>query len=176
MEETYIFESLFTIRRVLNLPIYKLWNPPICEEKFVNLIGDIFLHLLKNSKNDANLQIDIFNIFGNLIKHYNYSIHFRKRIIEEIKMKDNAYLCNIIPGGVKILVNEFCCNSLLKTLVKDLVENQTDVTNQNTFEKKHCSNILINMSLLMPGIMVEEIKDLTKYLNQDCSNFRLGEN
>lgn len=89
------------------------------------------------------------------------------RLIQAIK--DREHLEQIVPGGIKILVQEYNCRSLVRELVRELTEWQIDETYQDAAGTKHCSNTLIEMTQHMPELMLPEVVYLLKYLSNSVS-------
>lgn len=169
------FLVLTSLSQILQKPINKLWDPPICEESFVNIIADVLYTFMQDPglKNDSDLQNTIFNIFGNMLKNYNYSLTFRVRLVQLIKAKESEHLTAFVPQGIKILVEEYNCKGLVRELVRELTEWQVDENIQDAPGTKHCSGILVNMTVLMPELMIPEVIYLIRYLNHDSYTLRI---
>lgn len=169
------YNILRNLSEILQKPINKLWDPPICEESFLKIIGDVLFTFLEDPalKNDHDLQSFIFNVFGNMLKNYNYNFSFRIRIVQLIKDKENEHLTAIVPEGIKMLVEEYNCKGLVRELVRELTEWQTEEIIQDAPGTKHCSSILVNMTVLMPELMIPEVIYLIKYLNHDSYTLRI---
>lgn len=160
---------------ILKKEINRLWDPPICEESFINIIADVFFTFIHdpNIKKDTDLQSLIFHGFGYLLKNYNYSLTFRIKIVQLIKARENEHLTSFIPQGIKTLVEEYNCKSLVRELVRELTEWQTDENLQDAPGTKHCSSILVEMTVIMPELMIPEVIYLIKYLNHESHTLRI---
>lgn len=111
----------------------------------------------------------IFYIFGTLIKNYNYSWTFTVRLTQAIK--DKEHLQSVVPSGIQILVTEFNCLGLVRELVRELTEWQSEEAFQDVPGARHCSAILTEMTAIMPNLMLPELVYLLKYLNSTVSTF-----
>lgn len=67
------------------------------------------------------------------------------------------------------MVEEYNCISLVRELVRELTEWQSDENYQDLPGSKHCSVILTEMTALMPSLMLPEVVYLLKYLNNNVS-------
>ncbi|GLV35189.1 CAP-D2 condensin subunit [Carabus blaptoides fortunei] len=165
-------KQMSLLLEMLQVPIYKLWEPPICEEQFINLIADTCFSFLQNQtiKHQKDTWQVIFHMFGVLLKNYSYSLTFTVRLIQAIK--DREHLEQIVPSGIKILVQEYNCRSLVRELVRELTEWQIDEKYQDTAGTRHCANTLIEMTGLMPELMLPEVVYLLKYLSNNSYTLR----
>lgn len=111
----------------------------------------------------------IFYIFGTLIKNYNYSWTFTVRLTQAIK--DKEHLQSIVPLGIQILVEEYNCLGLVRELVRELTEWQSEEMFQDAPGARHCSTILTEMTVIMPNLLLPELVYLLKYLNSTVSKF-----
>lgn len=172
----------FDKRTIINLfmlllrkEIRKLWDPPICEESFIKVIADVLFTFIQdpNIKKDTDLQSMVFHTFGYLLKSYNYSLTFRIRIVQLIKARENEHLTSFVPQGIKTLVEEYQCKSLVRELVRELTEWQTEENLQDAPGTKHCSNILVELTAIIPELMIPEVLYLVKYLNHESHTLRI---
>lgn len=85
---------------------------------------------MPNLKQDKDLQNEIFNLLGVLIKGYNYSMSFVIRTVQLVKIYE--HLIHVVPKGIELLVENFNCKSLIRDFVKEITEWQTDENIQDS--------------------------------------------
>lgn len=118
--------SLIVLNNILQRDISQFWDPPVVEEMFINKICGVCFQFLEKPaiKNDKESLNEIFNIFGYLLKNYNYGCTFVLRATQMIKTHEHMSQC--LPKGIQHIVTEFKCKSLLHDLIEELTEWQID--------------------------------------------------
>lgn len=124
-------------------------------------------------KNDSALITSIFHLIGNLLVNYKYSNTFKNHATHVLKNKENVHLTVILAQGIKFLAEKYECKQLIPAFIQALTEWQTEDYLHNTTASKHCSQVLVNMTSLMPDIMTVEIISLIRFLNHESYTLRM---
>lgn len=155
------------LSNIVQREIGALWNPPAVEIDFVQVFAEICFSFLQNPsiKQDKKLRDDIFGFFGNLIKSYDYGKTFICRLINSIRVYE--HLANVVPEGIKLLVNQFNCSAYVHHLVKEATEWQVNETFQDNQGIKSCAAFLTDLALFLPDLMIPEVMYLNQYLSYE---------
>ncbi|KAL0134605.1 hypothetical protein PUN28_001419 [Cardiocondyla obscurior] len=159
-----VLELLF---RWLQLPLYKIWKPPIVDNSFVTVLSQICYKILEQSKDVKQKQIRqiIFEILGTLIKKYNHGIACTVRIVQLVKLCD--MLAPSIAAGVVHLVTECGCNGLIKEVINEI--GQSDI---NEVDCRNISIFIENIGTTQPDLIIPFLDELIDYLSNEYYTMR----
>lgn len=151
---------LVQLFNILQFPLEKLWNPPVAEENFVNLICDICyrtLELIQPRTDNRHITDTVFQIFGTAIKRYNHALTFPVRILQILRTTEHAALS--IASGINVLQEEYGISSVFSVLIKDIVEALT-VDSADTVVSRNFSNFLMELATIAPKLMIPHLSTL----------------
>lgn len=157
-------EVLKALNHIMQREIAMFWEPPIVEHDFVGLIAELCFVLLQNPaiKQEKDTLMEIFGIFGNLVKSYDYGKTFVSRLIRTIRMYEHVVHC--VPPAIKMIIQQFGCESLIHHFVKEATEWQVDETYQDVQGSRCCSIFLTELAILIPDLILPEVVYLNSYL------------
>ncbi|XP_044255431.1 condensin complex subunit 1 isoform X2 [Tribolium madens] len=119
---------------------------------------------------EKQVVMDIFGIFGNLVKSYNYGETFVARMIRNICTYEHVVHC--VPEGIKMIIEQFNCQLLVHHLVKEATEWQADETIQDVQGTRCCSIFLTELAMVVPNLILPELENLNRYLAHDSVPLR----
>lgn len=162
---------IFSLNNILQQDIHLFWDPPIVDDSFINTIADVCFIFIKNPslKQDKEVRADLFGLFGNLIKTYNFGESFVVRAIQMVRMCE--HVVQFMPEGVKLLVEQHGCQSIVHHLVKEATEWHLDEVGQDVQGSRCCSVLLTELAGLIPELLVPEVLNLQTYLTFDVIFF-----
>ncbi|KAK0094256.1 hypothetical protein PV326_011424 [Microctonus aethiopoides] len=154
---------LLVIYRLLQLPLHKLWQPPIVEESFIMLIADICYKILENDKEIRQKQtrLVIWQILGTLVQRYIHAITCAIKIIQLVRMDDA--LAPILADGVVIMVKENNCPSFIAKIAHEIEENSLEEA-----EARNVSSFLEAIASSSVDLMLPILNNILEYLENDC--------
>ncbi|KAL3271523.1 hypothetical protein HHI36_022001 [Cryptolaemus montrouzieri] len=175
VENTFAIDKkqiIVHLNNLLQKEIKILWNPPIVEEAFINLVSEVCYRFLQNAaiKNEKGVSTEIWSFLGTLIKSYNHRKTFVIRIVQLIKLHEHLVHC--LPEGFRFLVENYNCKSMIHDIVQEVTEWQTDEKYQDAHGARFCSSLLVEMAILMPDMMIPEVMYLTRYLYYESPTLR----
>ncbi|XP_036333555.1 condensin complex subunit 1 isoform X1 [Rhagoletis pomonella] len=151
---------LVQLYNILQFPIEKLWNPPVAEENFVNLVCDICyrtLELVHPRSDNRHITDTVFQIFGTAIKRYNHALTFPVRVLQILRTTEHAAVS--IASGINVLHEEYGISSVFSVLIKDIVETLT-VDSADTAVSRNFSNFLMELATIAPKLMIPHLSTL----------------
>ncbi|KAJ3659541.1 hypothetical protein Zmor_011225 [Zophobas morio] len=167
-------KALAAISSIIQREINLFWDPPIVEHDFVGLIAELCFVLLQNPsiKQEKAVIMEIFGVFGNLVKIYEYGKTFVTRLIRTIRMYEHVVHC--VAEGITMIVNQFNCQSLIHHFVKEATEWQVDETFQDALGTRCCSLFLTELAVAIPDLILPEVMYLNKYLAHESTALRIA--
>ncbi|XP_012286067.1 condensin complex subunit 1 [Orussus abietinus] len=163
-------EKIFhMIYRWLQIPLVKLWHPPIVEDSFIGTFSQMCYKILERSK-DIKQKIvvnTVFEILGTLIKNYNYGISCSIRIVQLIKIYDTI----AAPLGIGVMHMVSKCGN--KLLLKEIMR-EIDQCEFQESEGRNLAVFLDTMATTEPKLIVSIIDDIMDHLQNECYSIRCG--
>ncbi|XP_004520256.1 condensin complex subunit 1 [Ceratitis capitata] len=151
---------LVQLYNILQFPLEKLWNPPVAEENFVNLVCDICyrtLELVHPRSENRHITDTVFQILGTAIKRYNHALTFPVRVLQILRTTEHA--AESIASGINLLYEEYGISSVFSVLIKDIVETLT-VDSADTVVSRNFSNFLMELATIAPKLMIPHLSTL----------------
>ncbi|XP_071628166.1 condensin complex subunit 1 isoform X2 [Temnothorax longispinosus] len=160
-------KALEILYRWLQLPLYKIWRPPIVDNSFVMTLTQICYKILEQSKDakQKHMRQTIFEILGTFIKKYNHGITCVVRIVQLVKLYDA--LAIPIATGVVHMVTECGCNGLIKEVMNEIGQSEVmEADSRNT------STFLENIAISKPDLIIPILDEITDYLSNEFYTMR----
>jgi condensin complex subunit 1 len=167
-------QALNALSSIIQTEINMFWEPPIVEHDYVALVAELCFALLHNQsiKQEKQILTEIFGVLGNLVKSYDYGKTFVPRLIRSIRMYEHVVHC--VSDGIKMMVNQFNCQSLIHHFVKEATEWQVDETFQDVQGTRCCSIFLTELVETIPDLILPEVMYLNKYLAHESIPLRVA--
>lgn len=110
------------IYRLLHFNLPLLFNPPVVEEEFVNLIASCLFRMLEAPYialvKGKDLKMSIFQVLGTLNSKYNYSLSCRLKLVQGLRHFEHLALP--LAEAVALFASEFYCPSMVLEVIRDL--------------------------------------------------------
>ncbi|XP_011634039.1 condensin complex subunit 1 [Pogonomyrmex barbatus] len=160
-------KALEVLYRWLQVPLHKIWRPPIVDNSFVMTLAQICYKILEQSKDtkQKHMRQTIFEILGTLIKKYNHGITCVVRIVQLVKLYDA--LAIPIATGVVHMVTECGCNGLVKEVMNEIGQREISET-----DSRNTSVFLENIAILQPNLIIPILDEITDYLSSEFYTMR----
>ncbi|XP_058115877.1 condensin complex subunit 1 [Anopheles ziemanni] len=174
------YQCILQLYNLMQLPLEKLWDPPVCEESFVDVVCDICYRTLEQSYvRSRNTADSVFQILGTAIKRFNHSLSFPVRILQILEHCESAIPS--IAAGVLLLYEEFGIATVYPVIIKEIIERLSiDAADNQT--ARFFSQFLIELGTSAPKLMIphlstlsEELLNLESYTLRNCVLQIMGE-
>uniref|UniRef100_A0A1A9WR39 Condensin complex subunit 1 n=1 Tax=Glossina brevipalpis TaxID=37001 RepID=A0A1A9WR39_9MUSC len=146
---------------IMQYPLEKLWNPPLAEESFVNMLCEVCyrtLELLHVRNNNFYVAEIVFQILGTAIKHYNHGLNFSQRIVQILRTVEHAVSC--IAYGFNILhEKDFHIFSVFSSIITKIAE-ALSVDSVNTIVIDNFSKFLTELADIAPKLLIPHLPAL----------------
>lgn len=168
-------QVLVAIYNLLQMPLKLLWEPPVVDEEFVNLVANICYKFLEdttiNAGNLKYLRETIFQILGLLIKNYLHGLSFCVKVVQLLRMQE--HLVNPLAQGIVQLVKECNCNQVVKEIVREIADTDGDQLVADTVGTRSLNLFLVQLAESIPGMIIPAIDLLIHHLSGDSYTMRI---
>ncbi|KZC05191.1 Condensin complex subunit 1 [Dufourea novaeangliae] len=160
-------KALEYVYRLLQLPLHRLWQPPVVEDSFVVLLTKVCYKTLEQCKEarQKHIRQTIFEILGTSVKRYNHGISCIVRIIQLVKFHD--VLASHIAVGVVHMINECGCKGLMREVM-----NEIDQSEPSESDNRNISIFLETIALTQPNIIIPILDEMIDYLGSEHYSMR----
>ncbi|XP_065073141.1 condensin complex subunit 1 isoform X2 [Ochlerotatus camptorhynchus] len=174
------YRCVVQLYNLFQLPLERLWDPPVCEESFVDVVCDICYRTLEQSYvKNRELVDSVFQILGTAIKRYNHALSFPVRTMQILEQCEASIAP--IASGVMLLYEEFGIATIYPVLIKELIERLgADVADAQA--ARHFSQFLLELGTLAPKLIIphlsmlsDELLGLDAYVVRNCVLQIMGE-
>merc|ERR1719412_1791727 len=167
-------ETVTLIFRLLSLNLNSLFDPPLVEEEFINLVGNCMFRLLENQtiahQRCRDVRISIIQVIGLMNSKYNYSLSCRLKIVQGLKHFE--HLVSPLAEAVEVFVLEFNCKSMVLEVVREITRLDTKELNRDTSGTRSYSLFLIELSERLPENMKPCVSLLLLHLDNESYMLR----
>uniref|UniRef100_A0A182VSA9 Condensin complex subunit 1 n=1 Tax=Anopheles minimus TaxID=112268 RepID=A0A182VSA9_9DIPT len=165
------YQCIVQLYNLMQLPLEKLWDPPVCEETFVDVICDVCYRSLEQTYVRNRKIVDsVFQILGTAIKRYNHSMSFPVRILQILEHFEAAI--PLIAAGILLLYEEFSIQTIYPVILKEIIERlSVDAADSQT--ARFYSIFMTELGTLAPKLMIPHLSMLSEeLLNVDSFTLR----
>uniref|UniRef100_A0AAG5CMQ8 Condensin complex subunit 1 n=1 Tax=Anopheles atroparvus TaxID=41427 RepID=A0AAG5CMQ8_ANOAO len=174
------YQCIVQLYNLMQLPLEKLWDPPVCEESFVDVVCDICYRTLEQSYvRNRSAADSVFQILGTAIKRYNHSLSFPVRILQILEHVEAAIPS--IAAGVLLLYEEFGIATVYPVIIKEIIE-RLSIDAADVQTARFFSQFLVELGTSAPKLMIphlstlsEELLSLESYTLRNCVLQIMGE-
>ncbi|XP_015767731.1 PREDICTED: condensin complex subunit 1-like [Acropora digitifera] len=158
-------DLLQTLGQLMQLDINRLWEPPVVEEEFVNLITGCCYKFLENP---ATVKIGttkelIFNLLGVMVKKYNYGLGVSLKIVQLLQHFE--HLVQPLAQAVEMFINEFGVKSVVSEVIREIGRMDPRDLARDTSGTRAYSDFLIELAGRVPSQIIPNISVLLCHLN-----------
>nr|XP_053639720.1 condensin complex subunit 1-like [Cherax quadricarinatus] len=159
---------------ILQYPLQCLWEPPIMEEDFVNLIANCCYKILEspsmNLVRTKSTRDSIFQIIGTLIKKFNHSLGCALKLMQLLQHIE--HMVTPAAQGVILLVESFGIKTVFSELVREISKVDVRELLKDTSGLRNFSQFLMEVSDKCPQVIMPSLSLLINFLHEEAYTMR----
>ncbi|XP_013415078.1 condensin complex subunit 1-like isoform X2 [Lingula anatina] len=167
-------KSVQTLLQVLQLNLNRLWDPPVAEEEFVNLVTCCCYKLLENpsvTKNRVSKDA-IFHLLGTMVKKYNHGLGASLKIIQLLQHFE--HLSSPLAQGLELFVTELGLKGVVGEIMRELGKmDPRDLARDNSGTRAYAA-FMVELAERIPEVMLPNISVLIPLLDGESYSMRNG--
>ncbi|XP_035829509.1 condensin complex subunit 1, partial [Aplysia californica] len=167
-------QGLQLLLSVVQLPIHKLWDPPLVEEEFVSLVSMCCYKLLENPalvKLKDSLDL-LAHIIGDLVKRYNHGLGASLKIDQLLKHFE--FLTTPLAQIVELMVQEHGCKSTVTDIVREIGSANSREAAKDSASAKAYAGFLVELGERMPAVVLPCVPLILCHLDGESYTLRNG--
>ncbi|CAH3036153.1 unnamed protein product [Pocillopora meandrina] len=163
-----------TLGQLMQLDVNRLWDPPIIEEEFVNLITGCCYKFLENPtsvKNGTTKDL-IFNLLGVMVKKYNYGLGISLKIVQLLQHFE--HLVQPLAQAVQTFVDEFSIKGVVSEVIREIGRMDPRDLARDTSGTRAYADFLVELAGRVPSQIIPNISVLLCHLDGESYSMRNG--
>ncbi|XP_012566984.1 condensin complex subunit 1 isoform X1 [Hydra vulgaris] len=166
--------ALVALNKLVQLDLFRLWDPPIVEEDFVNLVSGICYKLFENAnfvrqKEDRDI---VLHTLGHLIKRYNHQQSASVKIVQLLQHFE--YLVSPLSHALEIFVNEYGAKLLVCDIIREIGRIDMSDLTRDASGTRSFSQFLVEIAEKIPSSVLPNISLLMAHLDGESYSMRNG--
>ncbi|XP_054165417.1 condensin complex subunit 1-like [Oppia nitens] len=173
-EESYGWQQnkdkgLSVLLRLLSLPLHRVFNPPVVEDEFINVVTKCCYKILENPvvmrQKDSNITNSVFHIIGSAIEKYRQSLSFCLKLIQLLQLKEQ--LVPILANLVDVIVKKHNQKLIISEIIREIKRLDIKDLSRDSSGPRSISSFLIEVSEKCSQEMLSSISDLLEFLEEE---------
>ncbi|XP_067004533.2 condensin complex subunit 1 isoform X2 [Anabrus simplex] len=167
-------EALIAIYNCLQLPLRFLWDPPCSEDSFADLVGSACLTALEDTgvtlAKMKPMRESICQIFGTLVKHYNYGFSMIIRIGQMLNRYE--HVVSPMVRCVVVLHQEYECHSIVHEVIQELARIDPSESEVTPSSGRSHAQFIVELAECIPKDVAPHVKLLLRFLDMEPYTMR----
>ncbi|CAH1774609.1 unnamed protein product [Owenia fusiformis] len=168
--------AMQAMSQLLQLNIHRLWDPPVVEEEFVNLVTSCCYKLLENptiSRVSSKPTRDaICQILGMMIKKHNHSLSASLKIVQLLQHFE--HLISPLAQAVQMFATEFGVKTVVSEIMREIGRIDAQDLVKDASGTRGYSGFLVELAERIPAIMLPSISVILGHLDGESYMMRNG--
>ncbi|XP_046630867.1 condensin complex subunit 1-like isoform X2 [Daphnia pulicaria] len=166
--------AITSLDHLIQLPIHKLWSPPVVEQEFVNLVSNACYKILENpSISHVRLKgtvESVFRVIGALVKRYNHGLGFQLKIIQLLQHFE--HVAPACVHGLVTMIELFGCSQMVVELVREIGKVDPHDLARDTSSSRNYAAFLSELAERVPSAFIPCISLLSVHLEEESFTMR----
>nr|XP_018906825.1 PREDICTED: condensin complex subunit 1 [Bemisia tabaci] len=167
-------EGFELVHEILAQPIHKLWDPPVADEEFVNMIANCCYRTLEDptiaAAKSKPLRDILFKVIAQLIKKYNHGLSCTVKIVQLIKLYE--HLITPLAHATVMFVTSYGCKSLVREIVREITDSKDSISAEDTSTTRAFSAFLVAIASCDASLIRPVMSNLVQHLESDPYTMR----
>ncbi|KAL8621609.1 hypothetical protein ACOMHN_036842 [Nucella lapillus] len=169
-------EGVQLLVHMVQLPLHKLWDPPIPEEDFVSMVSSCFYKLLENpsmaSARTKETRDAICHGIGALVRRYNHALSASLKIAQLLKHFE--HLVSPMAQLVEVIVNNYGNKSVVGDVMREIGRMDPRDAVRDTTGARAYSQFLVEIGEKVPAAVLPNVSVVLAHLDEECYTLRNG--
>ncbi|CAL4065931.1 unnamed protein product, partial [Meganyctiphanes norvegica] len=165
---------LLQLFSILHHPLQRLWEPPVVEEDYVNLIANCCYKILEtpsmNLVRSKASRDSIFQVLGMLVKKFNHGLACSLKLMQLLQHFE--HLVGPVASGVVSIMEDFGNTAVLSELVREIAKIDHRDMAKDSSGMRNYSQFLVEVSERSPQVIMPSLSLLINFLDEEFYGLR----
>ncbi|KAK3104798.1 hypothetical protein FSP39_010318 [Pinctada imbricata] len=164
------------VLHIVTQDLLRLWDPPIAEVEFVNMVTNCVYKLLENTNityvRSKETRDAINNIIGIMVKRYNHALSASLKILQLLQHFE--HLVNPLADMVEVITNQYGNRSVVGEIMREVGRKDPKDLARDNSGTRSFSSFLVEVAEKVPSVMLTNISVLMCHLEGESYTMRNG--
>ncbi|EDO34797.1 predicted protein, partial [Nematostella vectensis] len=159
---------------LMQLDVNRLWDPPVVEEEFVNLMTGCCYKLLENPaviRNKTTKDV-VINLLGIVVKKYNNGLGASLKIVQLLQHFE--HLVPHMAQAVDTIATEFGVKSIVSEIIREIGRMDPKDLARDTSGTRAYADFIVDLASRVPTLVLQSISMLMCHLDGESYSMRNG--
>ncbi|XP_022241936.1 condensin complex subunit 1-like [Limulus polyphemus] len=165
-------KCLQTLFHLYELPLQRLWDPPVVEEEFVNLVTGCCYKLLENPliTRCKTTKDVIFHLLGVSLKKYGHGLACSLKTIQLLQHFE--HLASPFAQAIEVFVNSYGVKNIMNEIIREIGRMDMNDLARDSAGTRALSQFLVEVVVKVPSVVLPSISLLLAYLDGEAYTMR----
>ncbi|XP_065194710.1 condensin complex subunit 1-like [Sycon ciliatum] len=166
-------EGLRVLLQICQLDLPQLWETPVVEVEFVNLVTECCYKLLENpaSTKDKDVRDSIFHLLGIFIQNYSHALGASLKIVQLLQ-HIGEHLATPMAIAMELFVKEFNGKVVVTEAIREITRMDGSELGRDTSSSRALGIFLIETAERVPAVILPSISILLPLLDEEAYGMR----
>ncbi|XP_064081670.1 condensin complex subunit 1-like [Macrobrachium nipponense] len=155
---------------LLQHPLQRLWDPPIMEEDFVNLIANCCYKILEspnmNLVKTKPTRDSVFQIIGSLVKKFNHGLACSLKLMQLLQHFE--HMVTPAAQGIILLINSYDNKSVISEMIREITKTDAKELMKDTSGLRNFSQFIVEVAEKCPQVVMPSLSLLINFLDEEA--------
>ncbi|XP_066297362.1 condensin complex subunit 1-like [Branchiostoma lanceolatum] len=163
-----------SLSQVVQLEIGRLWEPPVVEEEFVNMVANCCYKLLENPSTckEKGSKDAVFHLLGTLVRRYNHGLGASLKIIQLLQHFE--HLASPMAQMVELFAQQFSAKSVISDIMREIGRMDPSKLVRDNSGTRSYAAFMVELAERVPALMLPNISVILCHLDGESYTMRNG--
>ncbi|XP_078617056.1 condensin complex subunit 1-like isoform X2 [Branchiostoma floridae x Branchiostoma japonicum] len=163
-----------SLSQVVQLEIGRLWEPPVVEEEFVNMVANCCYKLLENPSTckEKGSKEAVFHLLGTLVRRYNHGLGASLKIIQLLQHFE--HLASPMAQMVQLFAQQFGAKSVISDIMREIGRMDPSKLVRDNSGTRSYAAFMVELAERVPALMLPNISVILCHLDGESYTMRNG--
>eukprot|EP00058_Branchiostoma_floridae_P028443 XP_002613934.1 hypothetical protein BRAFLDRAFT_283981 [Branchiostoma floridae] len=163
-----------SLSQVVQLEIGRLWEPPVVEEEFVNMVANCCYKLLENPSTckEKGSKEAVFHLLGTLVRRYNHGLGASLKIIQLLQHFE--HLASPMAQMVQMFSQQFGAKSVISDIMREIGRMDPSKLVRDNSGTRSYAAFMVELAERVPALMLPNISVILCHLDGESYTMRNG--
>ncbi|XP_068224486.1 condensin complex subunit 1 [Palaemon carinicauda] len=151
-------------------PLQRLWDPPIMEEDFVNLIANCCYKILEspnmNQVKTKSTRDSVFQVIGSLVKRFNHGLACSLKLMQLLQHFE--HMVTPAAQGIILLIQCYDNKNVMSEMIREITKTDAKELMKDTSGLRNFSQFLVEVAEKCPQVVMPSLSLLINFLDEEA--------
>ncbi|KAK7066921.1 Ncapd2p [Halocaridina rubra] len=163
-------QMLLQLYSVIQHPLHRLWDPPVVEEDFVNLIANCCYKILEtpsmNLARSKGTRDSVFQIVGTLVKKFNHGLACSLKLMQLLQHFE--HVVSPAAQGIILLIESYDNKTVISEMIRQIAKTEARELMKDSSGLRNFSQFIVEVAEGKPEVILTSLSLLINFLDEEA--------